>query len=92
MTRKRRRALAAAGLAAAALVAATAAAADWHADCRVRIERRQAELDRADARFGAHSLRARRARRLRDDTRAWCWRNHHAWWDARAHIWMTTHW
>jgi hypothetical protein len=74
------------------LLAAPAAFADWHADCRFSIERREIALDHAIARFGARSARAVHARHALYDARDACWRDHHAWWNGHAHIWVTSHW
>jgi hypothetical protein len=68
------------------------ALAEWHYDCRFRIERREAALDRAAVRWGSHSSQTHRRLHALYDTREWCWRDHHTWWDGHAHIWVTTHW
>lgn len=68
------------------------ALADWHTDCRVRIEQREAALDSAVALSGVHSRRAQDQRLALYAARDWCWREHHTWWDDHAHIWVTTHW
>lgn len=71
---------------------ASPALADWHNDCRVRIEQREADLDSAIATSGARSRRAQDQRLALYAARDWCWREHHTWWDGHAHIWVTTHW
>lgn len=61
-------------------------------DCRVRIERDTAELDRSVAHDGEHSRAALKARATLNRTRAWCWSHHRGWWDAHDRRWHTEHW
>lgn len=72
--------------------AAMPARAEWHRDCRLRSDRAERLLDHAIVRYGPHSLRARRAAAALIAAQDWCWRDHHVWWDAKAHIWVTSHW
>ena len=64
-----------------------AKADDDHRDCRERIERDQARLDRAVQRHGEGSRQARHARHELNEQREKCWNRYHGYWgqDQRWH-------
>ena len=64
-----------------------AKADDDHRECRERVERDQAKLDRAIQRHGERSRQAEHARHELNEQRERCWNRYHGYWgaDARWH-------
>lgn len=60
---------------------------DDHRECRERIERAQAKLDRAISRHGERSEAAEHARHALNEQRERCWGRYHGYWgqDGRWH-------
>jgi len=58
-------------------------------ECQDRIRHADHELHKAAKRHGWDSPQAAERRRELAEARAWCWENHHRWWNEEEHRWHT---
>jgi hypothetical protein len=58
-------------------------------ECQDRIRHADHELHKAAKHHGRDSPQAAERRRELAEARAWCWENHHRWWNEEEHRWHT---